>query len=557
MSQIKIHNVMTNIVGRTKTERIVPHAVWQNEILPIINTILTGPSVKHHNALIGHWIVEYIGNDAHMHEFFTKNWLPAPANSKPVVKSYVINGLRDREQMKTLLGLKTEADVEKHLESFLQAIQNKKYRSTLRDEKLKNIEQFPKKEQLDIALFAPATVYSPDEFSFVSINTNYYGQLKSKSSLGPLEEFLIRKAKLDAQGRITNPQDVWLSMHAGCVEYFTDKGKKRGIVIIAPTGTGKSTHCYGLVEAKSQNKLHSDDWSFVNLGTREVAISENQFYMRTNIAGVYSHLIPLLVCQPLENVGFTPDMVALLEQFDSPEAIAKAIQSGKITKEQHQKLIEQMVETNAARSLIDPRIMVGKEKFINHTQMTDLFLFKRDYDSTMILKVIHEDEAVEIMTSEDNVFNYDYGKVDPDGYGVPQSRSTEIYYNPYLCQMEVDRKKGKISPLDKIRIEAYRTLAREKGVTFCWVNTRLPAAQTQLCLRRFLEDGIDDIRLIKGKEIESSFLSALKLSKKDKPVIPGRREHDLIGLHNSEGREVEVIGFYSQGKLIDTHVFAK
>lgn len=551
---MKIHNTLTNVVGRTKTERIVELNVWNQEIFPVLQELLKKHS-QNHKALIGKWVVELVGNDAHMHEFFVKNWKMAPPGQEPVIHCYVVTGIQDQKAMMSLLGLRMESDLKKHRDSFLSALQDKKFRNSLRDPKLSGIENFSEAEQIQIALFAPATIYCAEAGSFLTLNTNYYGQLKSKSSLGPLEEYLIRKAKISGEGKIVNPQEVWLSMHAGCNEYVTDMNKKRGIVIIAPTGTGKSTHGYGLVEAKKENRLHSDDWSFVNLATREVLISEKQFYMRTNIAEIYPHLIPLLVHQPLENVPFSPEVVALLEKFSSPQDLAEGLKDGRVSEELYRKLVAQMIENNSSRSLIDPKLLVG-EKFTEHVIMTDIFLMKRDYDSTLLIKKIMEDEMIQILTSKGNVFNYAYGKVDPDGYGIAQSRTTEIYYNPYLCVCQVDPETGKVEGLDRIRVEAYRTLARHPEVKIAWMNTRLPASQMQECIRKYLEGDFDRIEIKKGN-VDQNILDKLHLTAKNKDKAEGRREWDQIGFFEKTGREVEIAAFYKENQLFEVIAFPK
>jgi hypothetical protein len=549
---IKIHNTLTNVVGRTKTERLVSKDVWQREVLPAAQSLLKA-NAKLHKALIGKWVISLVCNDDHMHEFFVKNWKVAPAHAEPHVQCYVINGVKDRASMMTMLGLKTDADLRAHRDGFLKALEDKKFRGGLRDPKLSSIEKYSDAEQIEIALFSPATVYCSDSYSFLTLNTNYYGQLKSKSSLGPLEEYLIRKANCARGGTIQNPKEVWLSMHAGSNVYVTNKKEQRGIVIIAPTGTGKSTHGYGLVEAKKENRLHSDDWVFVNIGTREVLISENQFYMRTNIAEIYPHLIPLLVNEPLENVNFSPDIVELLEKFKSPEDIAAAFKDGRVSQEQYGKIVAQMIENNSARSLIDPRLMVG-DKFVEHALATDIFLMKRDYDDPILAKRIDEKQMIEIMTSKGNVFNYAYGKVDPDGYGIPQSRTTEIYYNPYLCDCRVDMEKGIIGPLDQVRIEAYKTLARHKEVKIAWMNTRLPASQMQQCIRKYMEEDYSLIEVKKGN-VDKAILDKLKLTAKKKDAIEGRRPMDLTGFYDAQGKEMEIIAFYKDDKLADVTAF--
>lgn len=555
--RMRVHNVKTNLVGRTRNERIVTQAEWKNSIEPLLDRFLQDPQVKSHKALIGQWVVQYFGNDEHMYEFFTRNWKKADSQASVHVRSFVWSNVKDRETMKIFRGVQSEEELETLHIHLLKDFKNQKYRSAFKAPQLKEIEKYSVEEQREIALFAPSTIYCAEEQTFVSINTNYYGQLKSKSSLGPLEEILIRKARLNSKGEVVNPRDVWLSMHAGSVEYITQRGEKKGIVLIAPTGTGKSTQGYGLVEAKPENKLHSDDWVYVNLDTREVITSEEQFYMRTNIAEIYPHLIPLLVNEPLENVAFTPDIIQRIESFESVDDFRRAIEDGRVSPEEYRKIVEQMIENNDARSLIDPRIMVGDKKFIESTRLTNLFLLKRDFDDCLILKNLSPEEMEVIMTSKDNVSNHIYGKVDADGYGIPTKRTTEIYYNPYLCIVEVDREKGKIGAFDQVRIEAYRTLARMSEVKVSWINTRLPANQTQLCIRKFLEGQVNEIRILKGFEIEDTLLGKLRLTKAEKPPVDGRRSIDRVGLYDELQEEVEVVAFYAQGKFIEALALSK
>lgn len=555
--RMRVHNVRTNLVGRTRNERIISQAEWKSLIEPLLDRFLQDPHVKSHKALIGQWVVQYFGNDDHMVEFFTRNWKKAVPQAAVHVRSFVWHGVKDREVMKVLRGVRSEEELETLRLNLLKDFENPKYRNAFKDPRLREIERYSIEEQREIALFAPSTIYCAEEQAFVSINTNYYGQLKSKSSLGPLEEILIRKARLNSGGEITNPRDVWLSMHAGSVECVTEKGERKGIVLIAPTGTGKSTQGYGLVEAKPENKLHSDDWLYVNLDTREVIISEDQFYMRTNIAEIYPHLIPLLVNEPLENVAFTPEIIQRIESFESVDDFRRALEDGRVNPDEHHKIVEQMIENNDARSLIDPRIMVGDKKFIESTRLTNLFLLKRDFDDCMILKNLTPEEMEVIMTSKDNVSNHIYGKVDGDGYGIPIKRTTEIYYNPYLCVVEVDREKGKIGALDQIRIEAYQTLARMSEVKVSWINTRLPANQTQFCIRKYLEDQVDEIRILKGFQIEEALAKKLRLTQADKPLVEGRRSIDRVGLYDESREEVEVVAFSRKGKLIEALAFAK
>ncbi len=89
-----------------------------------------------------------------------------------------------------------------------------------------------------------AAYYSRRTSTIVFFNTSYYGQLKSWV--------------LGAVGRVLAEDWGIHSIHGACVE----KGG-RGILYIAPTGTGKSTSSYGLQATYPDTRFHSDDWVYV------------------------------------------------------------------------------------------------------------------------------------------------------------------------------------------------------------------------------------------------------------------------------------------------------
>jgi hypothetical protein len=88
-----------------------------------------------------------------------------------------------------------------------------------------------------------AAYYSRQTNTIVFFNTAYYGQLKSWV--------------LGAVGRVLAEEFGIHSVHGACVE---KDGK--GVLYIAPTGTGKSTSSYGLVTFPN-TRFHSDDWVYV------------------------------------------------------------------------------------------------------------------------------------------------------------------------------------------------------------------------------------------------------------------------------------------------------
>ncbi len=93
-----------------------------------------------------------------------------------------------------------------------------------------------------------AAYYSRANNMVVFFNTSYYGQLKSWV--------------LGAVGRYLASEYGVHSIHGGVVEKAG-----RGILYIAPTGTGKSTSTYGVMDFPN-TRFHSDDWVYVRYAYR-------------------------------------------------------------------------------------------------------------------------------------------------------------------------------------------------------------------------------------------------------------------------------------------------
>ena len=106
-----------------------------------------------------------------------------------------------------------------------------------------------------------AAYYSRAANMVIFFNTSYYGQLKSWV--------------LGAVGRVLADEYGIHSLHCAGVEL-----DGQGVIYIAPTGTGKSTSSYGLMQYPN-TRFHSDDWVYVRylyqtrdgrlVGPREIA----------------------------------------------------------------------------------------------------------------------------------------------------------------------------------------------------------------------------------------------------------------------------------------------
>ncbi len=81
------------------------------------------------------------------------------------------------------------------------------------------------------------------------------------------------------------------------------------------------------------------------------------------------------------------------------------------------------------------------------------------------------------------------------------------------------------------------------------INDILTSAQTQFCLRLYLDRGADTIRLIKGYEVDDEILALLHLEKKEKPASGAPAMMDRIGLYDRYGFEIDLLECTREGHV--------
>ena len=261
----------------------------------------------------------------------------------------------------------------------------------------------------------PKAYYHHDTKTAIFINTDYYGQCKSWA-LGIATDIMEVQHGINA-------------IHGSCAVIGG-----RGIVLIAPTGTGKTTHTFGLLELPDA-KIHSDDWIFVTIkkGQAIAKISERKFYVRSDLVGSfpeYRKMFELSKCENVEDGDYT--------KFGN------------------------------SRVILDPEWIGGPEKFVEEAVVNNVILLRRDKESPPEVK-LGVDDALKILEEGR------YQVLSGAGANVG-SFSNEPFYNPYLLM---------------VRLEEQRKFFRELfGVASCHImNTGVETVEeTQARIRRIIKE---------------------------------------------------------------------
>jgi len=180
----------------------------------------------------------------------------------------------------------------------------------------------------------PKVMYDQLSKTAILVNVDYYGWIKSIA-------LSVASDMLEDEHGIN-------SVHGACVDIGG-----QGICLIAPPGTGKTTHTYGLLRLKGVRVI-SDDWFFVRfLAEENVAFSsEKNFYVQADIAetwGEYKELV------------------------DKAEFDAKG------------------------RAVVNVRWIVGKGKILPITTLRTAVLLRRNPEDGTIVEKLTPEEAVAYM----------------------------------------------------------------------------------------------------------------------------------------------------------------
>ncbi len=261
----------------------------------------------------------------------------------------------------------------------------------------------------------PSAYYSPELRSALFVNTEYYGQCKSWA-LGMVAAILERESNT-------------LSIHGA-----TALHRGRGVVIIAPTGTGKTTQAF-LIFMNGEGKICGDDWAYIrfpdpapdhpsdDLVARQ---PERSLYMRTESQREQGWLRGVFDGSINENV------TTVKEECEYPEGAEQC----SIT---HRRCVfnEGMGRCYYAfgnsRALVRREDILGASKVVNEVPVNLVVLLRRDGHSPAEARLSPR-EAIGVLRKGEYMVLPGAGPKEKWG-----TTSFEPWYNPYLLERDDDR----------------------------------------------------------------------------------------------------------------------
>jgi hypothetical protein len=180
--------------------------------------------------------------------------------------------------------------------------------------------------------------YDPYTKTAFLVNVDYYGWIKSIA--------------LAVTGDVLEDEHRIYSVHGAAIDIGCG-----GVSIIAPSGTGKTTHSWGLLRLPNA-RLVSDDWYFVRLSTREPLAfgSEKNCYINADIGKIWN---------------------------------------------EYERLVDKTLFDQKGRAVVNVRWIVGAGGVIPLVTMRKIILLKRDPEDKTIVKQLSADEALQYVAAHD------------------------------------------------------------------------------------------------------------------------------------------------------------
>jgi len=255
----------------------------------------------------------------------------------------------------------------------------------------------------------PSAFYCPETHESLFFNTEYYGQCKSWA--------LGMAAAILEQTKNTH------SIHGACV----DVGGK-GVIIVAPTGTGKTTQAFKLME-RSDGRIVGDDW--VNIDhTEGERLSylvgkqpEKSLYMRTETQLNKPRLRKIFDHNKCENVVTSKKNC----EFTQGPTGCKLTNQRCVFDDAYQWCYYAF---GNSRALVPREQLFGKDKVTDEARIRLLVLLRRDEKSPAEVK-LDSDGAIKVLRKGEYMIRPGAGPKESWG-----KISNEPWFNPYLLHLD-------------------------------------------------------------------------------------------------------------------------
>jgi hypothetical protein len=287
--------------------------------------------------------------------------------------------------------------------------------------------------------FEPSAFYCPETHESLFFNTEYYGQCKSWA--------------LGMAAAVLETEKNTHSIHGACVDV---SGK--GVIIVAPTGTGKTTQAFKLMDVPG-GRIVGDDWVYIDhaegqqLGHLVGRQPEKSLYMRTESQLNKEWLRKLFDESKCENVVTSKSKC----EFTLGATGCKLTDRNCVFDEGFGWCYYSF---GNSRALVPREKVFGRDKIADEARIRLLVLLRRDETSPAEV-MLEADDAIKVLRRGEYMIRPGAGPKEMWGH-----MGYEPWYNPYLLHLDHARQE-----------EFFRTMISRFKVKCLLLNTGVESVE--------------------------------------------------------------------------------
>ncbi|HUV13183.1 MAG TPA: hypothetical protein VMY18_06040 [Acidobacteriota bacterium] len=526
-----ISTVSTNFSGLLPDVRVVTLNEWSDKYFKAVKALMPNIEITEARGIAGQWIIHLKTNNAHIQDFFRKNFTHASLEPRPDLFCYAFTGIEDTLFLRAFHDARTEPAMEILIEKTLKDLSLQTYREGLGDSELQNFAKLSANDKETAALRKPTAMYVPELNLFVMVNVNCYQVLRSQGCFGVLKRYILSKVPTEEEDEAIDLSSFWFPLNASAVEVVHSDSQKYGMAFLSTDAALKASIAITLTEQIDDAKFISSELVYVNPGKKKMVPVEKNSYLPGSAIAKNLGLLPSVLSLGFENLKLDEKTAESLDDLDSSLFHLSAIEDV-LPKEALASLRESLPE-KGVYGLFDPMDFWPQAKTSTSADLDVLFVTTSDHEDNRILTPISKEEAIELLTAKNNVQVYGGNDI---GGGHPEKLQSRTV--PWFDDHLINPFRGSW----KWETEKQRVLMEELmsgDLRLYLLNARIPFNQLGFCLLNNIIGDISSVEIKTAEETDRVLCAKLRLFRR----ISRKGGRDVLRLYSTDGTEVNVLSF--------------
>ena len=532
---MEFSSTTTRVSGLLPDVRSVLLSEWSDKYFKPVKALMAGMVIHEARGIAGQWIGHLKTNDERLCAFFQKNFTPASAEPRPDLFLYAFTDVDDEDFLKSFHDVRTPGKLKSFVDGTSEKLRSPGYAGILNDAQLLRFDELPEDGKIEAALQKPSAMYVPELNIFVMVNVDCYMVLRNQGFFGMLKRLVVSKTGFTQDGKLADPSEVWLPMSSGVVELPGDEEEKEGVVFLSNDPSLRASLAIGLTNGLSGAKYLAADISYVNVRTKKMVAIERRSLVPGSAIAADPEILPGVLANGIENFRVGEEVSGVIERMGSSDverSSSDEFPGGEITLSLRKDLSEDSVF-----GMFGPADFWPKSKLTVSSKLGRLFVITMDFDDSRILEATTREEAVRMLSSENNVSVF---AVTTDG-GLPK----KLYSmrSPWFDGHWVVRGGDAEEQFARKRDEIMNELLGD-DISYFMLNGRIPATQLAFCVLNNLSGEFDSVSIKPESEVDRILCAKLKVFRRSSP---GEGKESI--LYTPDGRRANVLCFHRETRM--------